>query len=122
MKCTIGLKRGRNRIRRVRYEKYHGHRNLYLKQSDWVNYLRGRIKIFLHTLIRVCLLLSFFLLLGTQISDFMLNFSQLYHAFFLHSINNQDRVLVLSIPGTYFHCQRWCHLATFSLKARGGVK
>ena len=33
----------RNRIRRVGYEKYHGHRNLSLKQSDWVNYLRGRI-------------------------------------------------------------------------------
>ena len=31
-------------IRKVGYKKYHGHRNHYSKQSDWVNYLRGRIK------------------------------------------------------------------------------
>ena len=38
-----GCGTARHLIRKVGYEKYHAHRNHCFKQSDWVNYLRGRI-------------------------------------------------------------------------------
>ena len=67
-------------------------------------------------LVQVCVLL------GTQISDFILNFSQLYHAFFLYNVNNQDCVVVLSIQLTTVSVCKimdgakiWLHLALLRL-------